>query len=636
MENSGTTHNGNGGGAGKASFSELGAAFGSSDAAVELMQALVQGKYMQRITVEAYRSGPDGAEQLVQRYALEAARVTSLQTDDDGVSTSNSISVDFDRFRQSTPVYDSNGRVTRTAEVSWDLPGNMSEGSAGPAPVKGGANAVAEKTAMVVDTALDYYVRLNGNSGWLALSEFSMGFTNGSTKAVAEDVLMGLGNSAVWTDMLTNVLKGTHLASVEIEAYARGSASPRLVDEYIFQEVIFTRHESKGMSDNLLGMDFLSFTHGHQNYDVQGRATSWTGTGYSGESGGEIVAPAPVASAAVRGTIATTTQVDADVPLTYYLNYVNAKGESKWIAVGALQLDVENSGTTHNGNGGGAGKASFSELGAAFGSSDAAVELMQALVQGKYMPQVSVEAYRSGPDGAELLVQRYTLDAARVTSLQTDDDGASTSNSVSFDFDHFTQSTPVYDSNGRVTRTAEVGWDVQGNISGGNAGPMHDGANGIAGKSAMAADTALDYYVRLNGSSGWLALSEFSMGFTNGSTKPVAEDVLMGLGNSAVWTDMLTNVLKGTHLISVEIEAYARGSASPRLVDEYIFQEVMFTRHESKGMNDNLLGMDFFSFTHGHQNYDAQGQATSWTGTGYSGDGVAIVAPVPHADLPFA
>jgi VCBS repeat-containing protein len=351
-----------------------------------------------------------------------------------------------------------------------------------------------------------------------------------------------------------------------------------------------------------------------------------------------------------------TPQVGADVPLTYYLNYTTAKGTSKWIEVGDLHLDVQSSGTTHMGAGGGAGKASFSDVDAAFASSDAAVELMQALVKGTHIARVNIEAYRTGPGGMDQLVQRYTLEEALVTSLQTDHDGTATSNGVAFAFAQFTQSTPKYNSSGKETGTTEVRWDVAGNV----ANIVMDGASlsSLAQPEAlltgskftpttvMETNSELDYYVRLNGTSGWLALSDFSMGFTNPggvqaggieTGKPLAEDVLMGLGNSSAWAAILLDVLKGKHTELVEVEAYARGSEGPRLVDEYIFKEVLFTLHDSTGTTNNVLGMDYASFTHGHQNYDLEGRVATWTGTGYDlNTNVSVVAPVPHADVPFA
>jgi len=91
--------------------------------------------------------------------------------------------------------------------------------------------------------------------------------------------------------------------------------------------------------------------------------------------------------------------------------------------------------------------------------------------------------------------------------------------------------------------------------------------------------------------------------------------------------------LKGSQLRSVEVEAYTRGSA-PRLVDEYIYHDVIVTRLHNTDVNDNKVGLSYAEFTHAHQNYNAAGVATTWSSGGFDlVSNVQIVAPVPVADV---
>jgi len=605
-----------GGGVGRSFSSALATSLAAGTSTTALTELMTTGKHVQEMRLESWRTGPDGQAQLIQTYQFTDVQVSAFNTTEAAGGTSTGAQFTFGTFTQTTAAVGNTG-APDTATVSWDLAAN------------GGANSIAVDTPIVqkpdMQTALDYYVRFDKTSGWLALDDFSMAFARDAGALSSSDVSMLLGSSDVLGRMLMNLFKGSHIPTVEVEAYARDSATPRLVDDYIFSDVLLTSLESSDISSNTLGLAYSSFTHGHQNYLASGAPSTWTETGYDRETHSLIDGPRPRADAAVGTGIPVAVQTNSDVPLTYYLTYDNGNG-AKRIEVDALQLDFANNGNVALGAGGGAGKTLSSTFATSFGASDASAELTGMVVAGKHFQKMLVEAFRTGADGNAQLVQTYGFKDLQVVDVTTTEVADGTSTGVQFTFDAFSQSNPKPGNPTLPLQT--VTWDLAAN------GSAQTLAIDTPWTSQPGTQPDLDYYIRLSDSSGWLALDDFNLGWEHENGTVTSSDVSMVLGSSLVLTRMLTNLFKGTHMPSVEVEAYAHDGAGMRLVDEYIFSQVMLTSVESNGMNDNTVGLAYRSFTHGHQNYDASGTATDWVGAGYDLNGnVTLVAPAPHADL---
>ena len=104
---------------------------------------------------------------------------------------------------------------------------------------------------------------------------------------------MGLGLNGHLTALFNNLAQGTHIANIEVEAYAQGSQGPVLVDEYKFTDALVTQLDSANASDNTVGFVYQTFTHGHIDIDATGKALPFNGVGLDLATLKVITVPAP-------------------------------------------------------------------------------------------------------------------------------------------------------------------------------------------------------------------------------------------------------------------------------------------------------------------------------------------------------
>ena len=96
-------------------------------------------------------------------------------------------------------------------------------------------------------------LRTDTGGEWLELSGFSLGYElkrdigEIREQPPTEDpVLLELGSDRIGAELTKALLERTHLANVEIEAYAEDTTGLRLVDEYRFTDVQFTEQSTSG------------------------------------------------------------------------------------------------------------------------------------------------------------------------------------------------------------------------------------------------------------------------------------------------------------------------------------------------------------------------------------------------------
>src|SRR5689334_23853854 len=96
-------------------------ALGSSKQLVELTQALLSGKQLSSLEVEAYRM--DGAQpQLVDEYKFEDVILNGLSTD--GSATQNTLSFSYAKYAEGHIAYDANGAPSTITTGGWDFAHN--------------------------------------------------------------------------------------------------------------------------------------------------------------------------------------------------------------------------------------------------------------------------------------------------------------------------------------------------------------------------------------------------------------------------------------------------------------------------------------------------------------------------------
>jgi type VI protein secretion system component Hcp len=105
------------GGTSQATADDVMLALGSSKQLVELTQALLSGKHLNNLEVEAYRM--DGAQpQLVDEYKFEDVILSGLTTSN---ATDNTLSFDYGKYAEGHIAYDANGAQTTITTGGWDF-----------------------------------------------------------------------------------------------------------------------------------------------------------------------------------------------------------------------------------------------------------------------------------------------------------------------------------------------------------------------------------------------------------------------------------------------------------------------------------------------------------------------------------
>ncbi|HZL99084.1 MAG TPA: type VI secretion system tube protein Hcp, partial [Planctomycetota bacterium] len=387
---------------------------------------------------------------------------------------------------------------------------------------------------------------------------------------------------------------------------------------------------------NSVSLDFAKFSHGHIEQNDKGGVGPTTETGWD-FSTNEAFSHA--VGSDFDGKLLDS--VSPGVALEYY---IRVDGSPEWLRLEGFSMDLANGGSV-GGAGGGAGKATASDLHSVLGSSSTIVELTEALATGGHIKDVEIEAYRLGGKEGELLVDQYYFEDVLVTSLSTSGGAFGTANSLSFDFAKFNHGHVEQDDKGGVGAITEAGFDFAKNES-------FEGGPAIAGDAlkakldeGLSTDVQLEYYVTFDGAPGWLELHSFSMGLSSsgslgggggGAGKVSASDVSLLLGSSAQILDLTEGVTEGTHFKFFEVEAYwSGGEGKPQLVDQYYFEDVLVTSLSTGNANANSVSLDFAKFSHGHIEQNDKGGVGPTTETGWDfSTNEAFSHPVaPDVDL---
>jgi VCBS repeat-containing protein len=483
------------------------------------------------------------------------------------------------------------------------------------------------------ETDLDYVIRFE-NGEWMNLRGFQFGLENsgsigsigsgggaGAGKSSSNGVTLDLDSGGQLTALTQSLLSGEHLKNVEIEAYrATGSGKAMLVDEFKFNDVLFTRLDGgNGAGDNTLGFDFASFTHGHIEQNKSGGIGDITTAGWDFKTNQEISGPSPVAN----GTKVQDLDQVAPDSLEYYVRFDGAEG---WLQVSGFSFGFENTSTVGSSGGAGAGKAGKEDVGLTLGSSGELLALTLALASGEHIKNVEIEAYRASIVGKEQLVDEFHFNDVIITRLDTVN---GTTNELAFDFGAFTHAHIEQTQSGGSGSITDSGWDFKTNTPEPVPAPQAEALGDLA--DGLPAGMDLDYVIRFENGE-WMNLRGFQFGLENsgsigsigsgggaGAGKSSSNGVTLDLDSGGQLTALTQSLLSGEHLKNVEIEAYrATGSGKAMLVDEFKFNDVLFTRLDGgNGAGDNTLGFDFASFTHGHIEQNKSGGIGDITTAGW-------------------
>jgi type VI secretion system secreted protein Hcp len=280
---------GAGGGAGKATATDVHSTLGTSGQLVQLSLDMNSGKHLNNVEIEVYGSGEK--PQLVDQYYFEEVLLTSLQTSaGSGGGTAHSLSFDYAAFNRGHVTQDIKGGVGDIDEDGFDF--QLAEDADGLGPAIAG-NAIGTKMEAVdsLGSSLQYYVSWEGSGGWLELGSFSVGVIQtgslgggggGAGKASASDLHFTLGSSAQLLQLEDALTSGKHLKNLEIEAYHTGE-KPQLVDQYYFEDLLVTSLQTSNSAFNSVSVEFGRFSRGHVETDAKG------GIGQTTEAGWDFI-----------------------------------------------------------------------------------------------------------------------------------------------------------------------------------------------------------------------------------------------------------------------------------------------------------------------------------------------------------
>jgi type VI secretion system secreted protein Hcp len=142
------------------------------------------------------------------------------------------------------------------------------------------------------------------------------------------------------------------------------------------------------------------------------------------------------------------------------------QGDKGDIDVLAWSWGMSQSGTTHMGGGGGAGKANFQDLSFTKYIDASTNALMIALAKGTHIPEASLLVRKAG-EGQKRYIQ-MTMKEVLVTSISTGGSGGEDrlTENVTLNFAHVKFSYVQQKSDGTLAADKDFAWDIAGNAAG--------------------------------------------------------------------------------------------------------------------------------------------------------------------------
>jgi type VI secretion system secreted protein Hcp len=143
-----------------------------------------------------------------------------------------------------------------------------------------------------------------------------------------------------------------------------------------------------------------------------------------------------------------------------------AQGPKGDIDILAWSWGMSQSGTTHMGGGGGAGKANFQDISFTKYVDSASNALMTALAKGSHIPKVELLVRKAG-EGQQKYIH-FTLEEVLVTSLSTGGSGGEDrlTENVTLNFGKVKFDYTPQDSKGVVAGDKTFAWNIAENVAG--------------------------------------------------------------------------------------------------------------------------------------------------------------------------
>jgi VCBS repeat-containing protein len=421
---------------------------GASRALMELTTSLLAGSEIKSAEIEAYQT-VSSVRQLVDEFRFDGVGITSI---DSSGAVSNRLTFDFERYSHAHQLYDDVGEASFVAE-GFDFVKDVAFD--GPDPIADAGKAVTAAQVWPADVDLRYFMRLEGvTNDWVEVDSFSLGWNQlggdgGSTRATADEVVLGLGSTQSLAKLVEYAAPGKHIAKVEISAMDEHQGGLRLVDSFRFDTVQVTTLENTS-GGNRLAFDYGRFGHTHVLYDDSGRRIGDVDTGF------DFAGSGPVGGAGGSG-LPDKARLDAVAEdLDYFVRFDGIGAANEWLELGAFSMVLTAApNASSGGTGTGLPPAQASDVTLVLGSSNALVQLTTSMLAGKEMRSAEIEAYRT-VDGEKQLVDQFYFESVVVTSIGGAD---AVLNRLTFDFTRYSHGQLLHGEDGGVAGFVSEGFD---------------------------------------------------------------------------------------------------------------------------------------------------------------------------------
>jgi type VI secretion system secreted protein Hcp len=182
--------------------------------------------------------------------------------------------------------------------------------------------------------------------------------------------------------------------------------------------------------------------------------------------GWDFMASKEASAQGAPGSGGSEAKLDAQTSdLHYYVRFEGVAG-NQWLQLEDFDMGLSSTASiTGKGGGASAGKLSADEVSLLLGSSKAIVELSEALVTGELIKNVEVEAYASGGEGKQQLVDEFWFENVILTGLHQDASlkYEAIANEVDFTYAKFSHGHIEQKADGSAGPHTEAGWDFTKN-----------------------------------------------------------------------------------------------------------------------------------------------------------------------------
>ncbi|WP_373987188.1 Ig-like domain-containing protein [Duganella sp. BuS-21] len=421
---------------------------------------------------------------------------------------------------------------------------------------------------------LNYFMRYttaSGASAWVEIDALTLGMSSEITagkagsqlgKATADDVVLNLGGSKAVGELTSRLLTGTTVHSVEVKAYLGDGKGKLLVQEYKFTDALVTSAQSaidvEGGADNTLAFTYRTMDQALTPYGKDERPVTPQKFSWDFVQGNaKIDGNAQVDPGA--DAVVGGAASDGHPALDYYIHIDGVDG---WVELSSFMLGYTAEVSSTKG-GSAAAKPVASEVALELGLSRVLNTLLKNEFTGN-TATIQVEAYLPGDQGSTgKLIDEYIF-------------------------------TP---------------------------------------QLSVPENTDLRYYLRYTdgGTSKWVQIDGFSfgvdaeVGITKGAgvivANPVQQAFTIQLGTGKALADFTLNLLNGSDIGTIEIEAHVHGVDADLVVQEYKLTKAYVTAVETaanlEGATSNTLSLAYSTVDHAVSTIGNDGKLTKAISAGY-------------------